>query len=55
MTDSEKIAQIRTWAEELVNCSHRLCSMAESVYEEKFGQEILDILNEKVVYYRKDR
>ncbi len=53
MTDADKIARIRKWAEGLVNCCHGLCSMAESSYEEKFGQEALDILDGKPLWHEK--
>jgi hypothetical protein len=43
----EVIKKIREWAQEKVNCSHELCSLEEGCYEEKFGQEILDILDGK--------
>lgn len=58
MTDAEKLARIRKWAESLVNCSHipdsnriyciMACSMAEGTYKEIHGQEALDILDGKM-------
>jgi len=45
MTDKEKLDKIRKWAEDRVNCSHALCSMAEGIWEEVHGKEILAILD----------
>ena len=36
---------IEEMALSMVNCSHGLCSIAESIYEEKFGKQVLDIIN----------
>jgi len=37
--------KMKEYANSLVKCSHVACSMAEATYEEKFGKEILEILN----------
>lgn len=47
MTDEQRVANIRRWAEGLVGCNHSLCSTAEAMYEEKFGRWALDILDGK--------
>ena len=39
--------KIRKWALANVNCTHSACSMAESVWEEVHGKQILDILNKE--------
>lgn len=44
VSDEELVRRIRKWAEGMVNCSHELCSIAESHAEEKYGEEVLDIL-----------
>jgi len=42
--DTACVEEIEMWAKSKVNCSHGLCSMAEGVFEEKFGKEVLDII-----------
>ena len=39
--------KLRKWAESKIGCSHDLCSLHESIYEEKYGREVLDILDGK--------
>ena len=53
LNEAAKIEKVRKWAENMVNCGHQLCSMAESCYEERFGQEALDILDGKPLWYEK--
>ena len=53
MNDEQRVAKIRKWAESMVNCSHGLCSLAESCYEERYGREALDILEGKPLWYEK--
>jgi len=38
------VVDIRKWAMGMVNCSHALCSIAEAGYEERYGNEVLKII-----------
>lgn len=41
---SALLEKIRKWANGMVTCTHQMCSFAESFAEEKYGQQVLDIL-----------
>ena len=38
------VEEIEKWALHMINCSHGLCTISELIYEERFGQEVLDII-----------
>ena len=53
VTNSDILMEFQKMGESLVNCSHGMCSMAESVHEEKYGKMILNKvaeLREKLIY-----
>ena len=39
------VEELEKWALSMVNCSHRMCSMAEGVWGEVFGEQVLNIIN----------
>lgn len=41
------LGDIEEWANQMVSCTHELCSTMEAIYEEKYGQEVLDLLEGK--------
>jgi hypothetical protein len=39
------VLEIEEWANSNINCSHVLCSIDESVYEELYGGQVIAIIN----------